>query len=492
MNYQDFERNIRAGLAASEPSDRVSDKIDQRLASTRQRRTIRLRLTVALAATACLTVGFLVTPIVRAYAEMQRMAGALDNVRSVVMTSVVVRPDGSRQFSARISYLDGRWKIEEPDDKLIYFNNGTRYVHDKATGRTIVETGLKGPFTNNDSSLSLTSLLGDFQRWQPRVHQTIDQAEFHGMSVTRAIAEDPTDPHRIVIYAALDTDLPLEIDQETKENGRWVVTDVQTCDYRTKQTVASFVPDLQAFPPIRKEEYDSNRVKQLVAEDLGSVLLNKGRLVVRAMDVASDGTVFVTSQSGERVPMWNRGYPVDVSDDLGTQYSLLYVQSRIDPEVIARSTDGKVELCVFIPTEPIQPWRPRRITVTARLQSDLVLDRHQWGMWGNRSGQTESMIWYYDKSREFKVVDIARRQFERPTVNTFPTYASIIDPALFDDASHFDQEKAKSRADFYRGLEDTANEFRWLTEVVRSPKSTGERTMAEVRLSDIADHAKPK
>jgi hypothetical protein len=113
-------------------------------------------------------------------------------------------------------------------------------------------------------------------------------------------------------------------------------------------------------------------------------------------------------------------------------------------------------------------------------------------MCATRAGKVSSMMWYYDKSKEVKVVDVAKRQFDKPTVNTFPTYAAIIDPSLFDEASHFDQEKAKSRADFYRGMENSSNELRWLNEVVRIPKTSGEQAMAEVRLEEIAERAKPK
>ncbi|MDR3691096.1 MAG: hypothetical protein P4L46_17075 [Fimbriimonas sp.] len=485
MNLNEFENHLNGELTPLEPTVELSGKIDRaiRAATGGQRR--RLRMRIATVSTALIAVGLFALPTIRTHAELQRMVGAMDNVQSVIMRRQTVLPDGTRKDAGTISYLNGRWRVEEPFGALTYFLNGTRYRLDKPTGRFIEEIGLAGPFRNNTSSLTLSSALGDLQKWDPSVHVEVDRTTWNGREVSRATISEPSPLNRTVLYADADTDLPIEIDTEMLRSGRWLPEEIQTFDYRTKQDVTTFVPDLKSFPPISKGDWEAAMVQRYVMHDLGEIPLKNGRLVVRAIDVAKDGTVFVACQAGDRVAQWDRGYPVDLSDGRGTKYALVDFLSRTDKEFIDHSKDGKLEVCVFVPTEPTTDWSPRELTVTARLTASRSLARHLVSYAGNRKGDITSTLWYFDDTKPIKVVTVAQKAVKSPTVQSVPDYAVRIEPSIFGDPFRWEIKKAKARADYYRSTQDETMERSWLSKTIGLSASGLNSLNADKRLEEL-------
>lgn len=377
-----------------------------------------------------------------------------------------------------------------PGDDLTYFYDGTRYVLDKTTRRFVTQSGLDGPFYRNPTGIGLSSLLGDLQRWEPRKRVDISQSELRGDAVTKATIYESDSNDRMVLYANPKTDLPIEIDNESLVSGRWSPVEVATFDFQTRQSPSDFIPDLKHYPSISQEDWAATVVRELTGQELGSTPLNNGRLVIRSIDVARDGAVFVTCQAGERVADWDRGYPIDVSDNLGTKYALMKVSSRMDKEFIKNSKDGKLELCVFVPVKTSE-WKPNDIVVSARLRASRKLDRHLEAIWMNRKGVSTSMSWYYDSSHPVSVVTIARKHFEKPTVESFPAYATLVESTRFDDASHYEAEEATARAAYYRSVNDVTSERYWLNETLRLAHASGGPSDATRRLEELNEQVRP-
>lgn len=183
-----------------------------------------------------------------------------------------------------------------------------------------------------------------------------------------------------------------------------------------------------------------------------------------------------------------RGYPVDITDNLGTKYSLMKVTSRLDQEFIENSKDGKLELCVFVPSQKLSRWEQRTIRITSRLRANRRLDRYLSGFWTNQSRMVTSTLRYDDNSEPVTVVTVVQEHLVRPTVNVVPSYASLLEPSRFDSNDPFEAEKALARADFYRGQSDIDAEKRWLKEALKlAPESEG----ATLRLKELEPGAQP-
>ena len=491
MNLNEFEDQVKLGFVPAEPSARVSQLIDERLLAIRRKKVARRRFSYAFAATAIAGVVLLVTPTVIAQAELRRLAGALDGVRSVVMTTETIDPDGTHHLSGSIAYLNGKWKTEFPGVGVTYFFDGTRYRLDRSINKFVVETGLEGPFAHNTKDMKLSSALGDINQWQPHSHVEIDKVELHGKLVTRATIDESVFHTRTVMFANIDTDLPIESLEEKKDGGGWKLIGDTKFDYSSKESPSDFAPDLKAYPPISKRDWETQLVCGMTSKVVGEVALDHGRLVIRSLDVAKDGTVFVTCQAGERIARWNRGYPIDITDNLGTQYAFVNIESKLDEEFIRNSKEGKLELCVFVPLTPIGEWKARSITVNARLEPNQHLNRHEFAMWGGKSGLINSYSWYVDKAKTVNVVDVASRTFSNPSVESFPTYCSSVDPFQFDNARHWEGQEDKARADLCRNTEKYGEERDWLNAALELANSEGIRNMIKSRLEELNEPGRP-
>ncbi len=488
MNIKEFEDNVRNGLAPVSSTDQLSAKIDHQLWATKRKRTVRRRFGYSFAATAAATVGMIVIPTVMAQAHLRRLAGALDNVSSVILTTESVSADGTRKQIAESAYLDGKWRLKSPGSDVSYFSNGNRYRLDRASGHFIAESGLDGPFGHNSDHLSMSDVLGDIKRWRPQTHLTFDSVELGAKSVTRATIEVDGENSREILYADKSTDLPIKLVTQAKRIGNWATLEEANFDYETKQRPEDFVPDLKTYPPIAKRDWDAANVAKMTKDNLGTIKTSHGELIIRSMDVAKDGTVFVTCQAGERVPNWNRGYPIAIEDNLRTQYALAEIESRVDKEFIEHSKDGKLELCVFIPTEPLPIWKPRTITINAMMVNQNQLQRKEIAYWGGRhTNYCLSKRWYYDRDHPATPVKVMSRAFDAPTVDRDPSYTQFLNPWMFEAGDRFDREKAQARADYYRDVENPPAEIRWLNRTIELTHETGSINIPQARLDEIRE-----
>lgn len=491
MNLNEFESRVKAGLSPLELSENLADQVGRRVRAVQQQKAKRKRVSFALATTGLAAIAMMVLPTVRVHAELNKLAGALDNVRSVIMTHETVDAAGNRTFEARFAYLDGRWKLDMPNRETQYFYDGTFYRLVPGFDHLVVDRGRKGPFGNNSDQLTLSSAVSDLKRWQPENSIEIDQTTWRGTQVTRASVRDRVSGGRTVIYADVNSDLPIEIDEEVNRSSKWQVVSVETFDYKTKQSVETFIPDLEKYPPVDQKEWAAMQVRDFTSKTMGEVKLNRGRLVVHRIDVGQDGTVFVTCQSGDRLANWDMGYPIDVSDDAGTVYTQLNIFSSLDQMFIDNSKDGKLELCVFVPVVPIQSWSPKTLHVTARLRSSRKLVKHDMAIMFNRQGISTSNSWNYDVSQPVEIVDVASEHVDKPLPYAVPGYVHLITPALTDHATDFPMLEAKARADYYRTKEDVSDETFWLNETIRISPNIGAASNARRRLEELRQRTRP-
>ncbi len=485
MNFQEFESNLAQGLQPQKPSRDLSIVIDEKLRGARRQRQFRRRIYVAATGTAVITISLIVLPTVKARATLQRMSGALDNVNQVVMTTYDIGEPAKETMSMKVTYLQGQWKVEDSQGHLTYFTHGINYIFRKDTGRFITQTGRTGPFGNNLSHLGLSAILEQLKGWQPSTQVTLDDTPFEGRTVTRATVDQGPSGGRSIFYADPSSELPIALETYIRAKDRWTLNGITRFDYEAKIDPASLLPDLKRYPPVDEKQVADQEVAHLLNSKLGSTPLKRGRIILRSVDVGQDGTVYVTSQAGEKKPHWDKGYPVSVTDNLGTTYARMAFWTVTDEEVIAHSADGKLELSVFVPVELEPKFRPKTVRVTANLKSNGTLARHLQAMQGNTKGQIFSFYWYDDKSIKTHEVELARIPFVKATRADAPTAARLIAPHPFDEDKGLLEAKALARADYFRTTNEVAKELQALKEALSFHVGPRSNSLAADRLDEI-------
>jgi hypothetical protein len=203
-------------------------------------------------------------------------------------------------------------------------------------------------------------------------------------------------------------------------------------------------------------------------------LPNGKQIVIRSIDVARNGVVYVLYQAGERIARWEKGYATFVTDDLGTQYCCTPFTSQLDPDFIRFSKFGKAEVDVFVPVDPVDQWRPRTITVGIMMNPKGRLMRKNPAVWMNSKGVSTSMRWYYDSSQTLDEVDLCKKRFAEPSAATFPSHLRELSPTECMNNARCEVKWASARADYYREVDDRDQEIRWLREAVRLAESDGQ------------------
>lgn len=462
MNQIPFEDHVRAGFAAAEETDSLSAKIDQALYADGRKRVQRRRFKLTLAAAATLTIALVAFPTVQAEAQLRRIAGALDNVSSVVIQHYEVDRDGQEHPWGKTSYEGGKWRIDDGRRTTI-FKNGTRWILDPAARAYIMERDQEGPAAHNLSSLSLSSMIAQMNQWNPGQKVDIGHSKFNGKDAVRAVIlnlqSGPT-PQRMTMYADPDTNLPIECQWEVSEKEGFVVKSIIRFEYTAPIPPTTFELDT-SFAVLDKKEWEASVVKNLTSKELFSKPIGVHRLVLRNVDVAADGTVYVLYQAGETTPRWERGYAFELTDDLGTKYVKGQVDSRMDEPTIAQSKDGKVELETFVPKQPVKRWEPRTLTLTAFFRKSGSLDRAGKAMSFGNDGN-DFAFWIRDPEAKATPLTVLDRRFENPTCPSYPTYAGWIDGQHFGSVASAEVMRATARTwDCLHG-NDFQGAERWL------------------------------
>jgi hypothetical protein len=152
---------------------------------------------------------------------------------------------------------------------------------------------------------------------------------------------------------------------EAKELGQWRKRQVLHFEYGAEAKIVG--PDFRKFKTITPQQREQTFTSAMERSSLAEAKFGKGRVVVRAIEMAQDGTVFVAYQSGDRHARSWSGYGIRLKDDQGTPYIRvgLFGNNMEGPFL---SPDGKLEMEVFTPPSPVASgWKP---TVTLSTQHD--------------------------------------------------------------------------------------------------------------------------
>jgi hypothetical protein len=356
MFNQDFDQALRAAMPAAE-SVSLDRKIDTALAH-RDRGQLRIRR-LAFAACGVAAIGAVFLIPSSAEARLQRIAGALDDVERVQMTRYIVDRTGRRVKCGVMDYEQGKWHLAETPGDDQYYRRGELLSYDPTLNVYVRQVRPDGPFGHNSTGIGLSALLKSGGIGSGSNVQITD-GMFNGKPVRMAVIDSVLE--RTVIYADPTTDRPIEA--QTSVHGR--VADVLSFAYPDRMPKGVFDPN----PKVRIIE-DAEFKKQVVAmstkDELAVHPLAKGRFVIRAIDVAQDGTVFVSYQAGERSQSW-RGFRLTLTDDLGTEYAaprepMMMSEPRFD---FRKSPDGRLDQEIFVPVHPLPTWTPRKLTINGQ------------------------------------------------------------------------------------------------------------------------------
>ena len=240
-------------------------------------------------------------------------------------------------------------------------------------------------------------------------------------------------PERYIIEADSKTQLPFHIQCESLELGNWRIRQVIQFDYQSGLTVSK--PDFSKTPLVSKEELAARFNESITKSELGRHKANNGTLIVRAVDVAEDGSVFVAYQSGDRKQNSWSGYHLRLSDSLHTEYGRagdLFTNMDVGPV----PKDGKIELEVFVPVRPVNPEAKRTIAISIGVNDKGNIDPFRDGD-GSEKGTNRINVSYPDGHIEVKhfprqggkirFVKLLDKEFDRPTCGATPTWAGGID-----------------------------------------------------------------
>lgn len=422
MNDADLRRSFPL---PSEPAT-LDAKIDRALARHVTGRRTKRRVFLGTTVTAMLAAGLVVFPAVQAEATLRGIVRSLDERISARVVTYTVDEAGRRWPSATTTIANGDVAIVEARGGRQYFDVGTSsYALDPTIGRFIVSSRRPG------GSIRLSDMLGGASGFSLGKRVDLRRLDVDGRAVLRATILNGDLPERYVIDADPKTELPVRMHVDAFERGEWKVRSELEFDYSASAT--TFAPDLRRFPPITAKEADADFERAITREALAELPLKRGRLVVRALEIAHDGTVFVAYQSGDGQPnRWN-GYALDLADDLGTRYvrvADLFSAGRRE----STSPEGAVQMEVFAPLRPIAPDRVRTLNLTAhkwsngRLARRIALNVVHPGGRIERRWQSNAMSRKDVDAREFPLLT---RKGSVPTCGAMPSWAARMAPTEF-------------------------------------------------------------
>ncbi|MGV3617770.1 MAG: hypothetical protein ACO1SV_20790 [Fimbriimonas sp.] len=423
------DSQLDARIQAAYPSAPVPATLDGRIVEGVERHR-RSRLTLRRAKLAVGVVGLAATmtvmgPPVYAQAMVSRMAGALDGVTTMRLTRISVDSAGRRVPAGEVLYDGGRWRIRASGEDILYAA-GQRYVLDPLVHAYVLSEQSEGPFANG--SIRLSEMLGESGHFSLDRRVRLDEAKLEGRTMRRATVDNPNLNERYVIYADPRTDLPQEIHVQSQEEGRWRLRMVQSLVYGAAVPRREFELPTGAAT-ITEEERGRRVVGAMTSEEIASLPHRKGRLIVRAVDVAKDGTVYVAYQSGDRMVNSHRGFAFDLSDDRGTAYARRETFGGANNDFLRYSKAGKLELEVFVPLTPVDTRRPRTYSLLTRRFKNGGLARMIRTLTSNAQG-VQTLNWQpnwqgTDLTPPSETV-LVKKRFEGATCESAPSYAQLV------------------------------------------------------------------
>ena len=471
MNDQDFEKSIQASMIPATERPFLQANIDASIVRYKGNQRRKRRLVTAV----CTTVvfGLAVAAYPRAYAAyiFNRISGSLDDVLAVRMTRFDI-DDAGREFdSGVVDYSAGKWRIEQGHGAEVSYYVGGKLLHYEPLVKAYVaEDRPEGPFGHNPTGLKLSALIETYGTQQFNTPE-ITSSTYKGKSVLVAsMISASMINEKLELIVDKETELPIESRTFVSSDNKWRLAGVLRFDYNPRFAPSHFHPG-DGAPVITKPDFERKFISIMTSKELGGQGLPQGRIVIRAVDVALDGTVFVAYQAGDKAARWYKGPAVKLSDDLGTNYVPVTEMnpSNLDDQFIRESPDGKLELAVFVPIEPDLRFRQRRLNVSTVLNQTGKLVRGQpaWGIRKNGSVFSVPPRWEAKNGETLKQVPVLSIRVASATCGERPNYSSQISYQNFAFDIRAQILKASVRANDYQQQMDFKNAERWTLELIR-------------------------
>lgn len=452
-----FENRLRAAMPLPGYSPNLDRKIDTAI-EKRERQSRIVRRGLYLSTAVGVGIAAIVLMPTRADAVLQRIAGSLNDVEHLRMTRYTIQPDGSERKTGVTVYSRGRWRMEDEGHELEIYKSGVSYSYDPLLKVVRRFERPDGPFANNADGIGLESLLKSKAYMGPDTKVTVRDAELDGKPVIEATMVNRME--KLVIYADPETKMPISADGYSSSTG-W--KRALTMRFEYPKTVPASTFELDPGSKV----IDSKEADRLVDGYLTSKLLTKLEtkpkpFLLRSVDVAKDGTVFVTYQSGD-LGRGFRGFRLSVSDDLGNEYANPTDNYALDAFRSGKGLqDGSIQQEIFVPLKPDAKWRPRKITLEGRFKGDKMIQfvagfsKYEDGTWEYRLFPNTPGI---DPEEKLVRKELWSSNFQSPTCEWAPESARLIDRSHFGNdwqAQIFRMEQLSNRSLNFGQFSDAA------------------------------------
>lgn len=465
----------------------VDRKINVAVSRGARHCSARRRWQFGLAVACAMGLGIVLYPSAKAYALLSSVSGKLDNVKSVQISRYRVA-QGARVLEGSIDYLDGDWVISQQGKRDVY-RKGKYYRYEPSENCYVVDERPNGPFQYNSSSFKLSSLLNTSGGSLLPSPVKMSEKTENGRPMLVATIDNPQMSERVVITADKESELPIRTVVLQLSNGSYTEVGEMRFDYSPAFSKTHF--ELKnGIPMLSQEQFATRSVARATANDLGSHALRKGRIVIRSLDVARDGTVFVTYQAGDKTNTRWRGFGLKVSDSLGTKYIEPRDCFNQRAEFAETSPAGNLELEVWIPTKPRESWQPVTVDVSIALTSTNELMRFIDGFEAGERHVLSNGPGKVDMSKRMfadqKFLPISKKMFSLPSCEWRPEVFAQMNESWFSDEGHSRMFRADRICQYFQGEGQFDTARKWAMEAIRVRKSIGygtthaDRTLAAI------------
>lgn len=445
-------------------------KLGRALTDVRQRQLIVRRWKFAAAGVLAVTSAVVLAPIANAQLTFRRIAGALDDVDAVTLTHYSISDTGEKAKTLTIEYDHGKWRFSDASRDYQLYRDGKLYMYQEALHGYIVEERAGGPFTYNSSGIGLSFMLRSMETWGRPPSVSLSTETVNGKDMTVATVINSMD-EKVVIYADKATDLPRSAELYAKSNSSQSVG-TMTFDYGKPAAADHFEPT-PGIEQMSREESRRRIAAFLTESTLASVKLRKKEFFLRKVDVAKDGTVFVSYQVGDHYSGYT-GYRLTVTDDLGTEFTEPQTEPATAAEAVPGNLpQGKVQQEIFVPLRPSSHWLPRQITVSAHITEGGEMLQFIGGFAKQPDGEWKYSTFSNTSGVSNEAVPPAkplwRKAFKMPSCEWTPDYFGLINFGMTTELTariFRAQAIARNRTNY----NDTASAREWWGEVVRLQK----------------------
>lgn len=401
------EERLRAALSQAYPAMQPSPQLRARVAEmaaahavrAARQRTVRLRLRAGLGITgaaALLALMVVMWPRVVLAQVLRRMDAAMGGAQSVHIMAWRVNSDGSRTKESETWHRDGLWRMENwpieetgQSRRVEVFADGKLWSYQPQFDRVTLKRQA-GPSGQQPGGFTGTALIRTFTHasWHDKVSVQTENVQAEGRAARRVHIQTSgaIEVHDIVLLVDAATDLPIRAQIE--------VTSVYTgkhlnllAEFRFDETLPAtlFKPDFPKTAHLVDLDRDKEEWRQRLAKGIARRKVGDRTIVIRDLQVNAEGHAFLLYTAGKRRDDSFRGgtgyagkdWAVDLTDEFGTEYERVIgvFQPAAGGDGNAQSNrpngysfnNERLEGDWWIPREAQQPWKPRRFTLTFRV-----------------------------------------------------------------------------------------------------------------------------